>query len=299
MNTQWIETFLMVVKENNVTKAAEVLGFSQPTVTFQIKQLENELDVKLFEKSGTRLRLTAKGEEYAEYARKIMFQINESGIRLHESDESVGYLRIGCPESLASCVLPHAVDLFTQKCTNCSVKIVTETAPVLMNMLDQNEIDILYMFSDKIESKNWIRVCEKEERVLFVASPEDELAKKKVVRMEEIGAHQLILSHTRSSLSYIHKVYDVFSRNNILLQPKIIVDNTEVIVNLIRQQVGISVLPYYAVKDYLAHGILCEVHAKELKIDGIHQLFYHKEKKKSSAMKIMLEIMREAVLSGS
>ena len=71
MEIRNLMTFLRVVELQNFTKAAEQLGYCQSTVTIQIQQLEQELNVKLFERIGKKISVTEKGKEVFQYAKEI------------------------------------------------------------------------------------------------------------------------------------------------------------------------------------------------------------------------------------
>ena len=78
MDTVQLETFFSVIKHKNFSKAAEILNCSQPTVSSRIKNLEYELDCKLFEKDGKNVMLTKEGEIFVGYAKTILLNMNHS-----------------------------------------------------------------------------------------------------------------------------------------------------------------------------------------------------------------------------
>ena len=103
MDLKNIRTFIYVAELANFTKAAELLGFSQSTVSFQIKQLENELNVKLFERINHTVKLTEQGRGFLKYAHEMDKLTQEMAVQLREEKEITGHIRVAMADSL--CVL--------------------------------------------------------------------------------------------------------------------------------------------------------------------------------------------------
>ncbi|MBR5421001.1 MAG: LysR family transcriptional regulator, partial [Lachnospiraceae bacterium] len=100
MTITQLETFLNITEKGSFSAAASSLGYAQSTVTTQIKQLEEELDCRLFDRLGKTIVLTSQGERLVAYAEK-MLQL-EREIHLDLSDEQIpsGVFKIGVSESL-------------------------------------------------------------------------------------------------------------------------------------------------------------------------------------------------------
>ncbi|MBR4410944.1 MAG: LysR family transcriptional regulator, partial [Firmicutes bacterium] len=101
-----MKTFLRVAELQNFTKAAEELGYSQSTVTVQIQQLEQELDVLLFERIGKNIRLTEQGNAFRHQAREILHAVEQLESSMKGTQQAKGFLRIGTVDSLCSNRLP-------------------------------------------------------------------------------------------------------------------------------------------------------------------------------------------------
>ncbi len=115
MENRNLYTFKKVCEFNGITKAAEQLGYAQSTVTAQIKQLENELGVKLFERYGNAICITEVGEKLLEYSNEI-FRITDRFLdSVHEESKTSGSLRIAAVDSVCMTVLPSILNQFIQK----------------------------------------------------------------------------------------------------------------------------------------------------------------------------------------
>lgn len=101
MELRNIVTFLQAAEKENFTHAANSLGYSQSTVTVQIKQLETELGYQLFDRVGNRISLTPRGEEFRYYANQLVSISQQIKlIPMREPENLHGTLRIGILESL-------------------------------------------------------------------------------------------------------------------------------------------------------------------------------------------------------
>ena len=93
-------SFVQVAEHNSFTKAARLLGYSQSTISFQIKQLEDELGCLLFERINHTISLTEKGKELLQYAQKISRMTEEFNQQLNEETVHLGSLHILAPDSI-------------------------------------------------------------------------------------------------------------------------------------------------------------------------------------------------------
>ena len=106
MELRNIKSFIKVAEFENFSKAAEVLGYAQSTITLQIQQLEQELGVNLFDRIGKRVLLSEKGRAFLSYANDMVQLEAEAIETVSENPTPTGTLRIGTIESIASSFLP-------------------------------------------------------------------------------------------------------------------------------------------------------------------------------------------------
>lgn len=111
MELRNIKSFIKVAEFENFSKAAEVLGYAQSTITLQIQQLEQELGVNLFDRIGKRVLLSEKGRAFLSYANDMVQLEAEAIETVSENTTPTGTLRIGTIESIASSFLPKYATL--------------------------------------------------------------------------------------------------------------------------------------------------------------------------------------------
>ena len=132
--------FVIVAEEENITKASERLNISQPALTKQIKNLENQLSVKLFERKNKGVELTAFGKELYE---KLKNPVEE----LSKIDNQVGKVKcinIGTHNHLGSCIFGKCINEFYIKYPNCKLNLICEETAEMFKKLKNKEIDIVF-----------------------------------------------------------------------------------------------------------------------------------------------------------
>ena len=142
-----IETFLTLNKTGSLTKAAEALYVSQPTVSHRLKDLEEELGIPLLMrgKGQRRIELTQKGEEFVAIAERWLALMAETTALRNQEDEI--YLRIGCPNTLNSTVmLPFYRRILNNPDVNLKLKISTHYSYNIYDLLEQHAIDLGFVF---------------------------------------------------------------------------------------------------------------------------------------------------------
>ncbi|WP_257659085.1 LysR family transcriptional regulator [Parapedobacter lycopersici] len=181
-----LRVFYTVAKRLNFTKAAEALYITQPAVTKHIKEIENYFKVKLFDRNGTKIKLTPAGETLLHYAEQLfaIYQNLEFDLDAFTQRKS-GTLRIGASTTAAQYLLPPILAAFHHKFETVKVQLVTGNTELIETALQQKTIDL-----GIIEGKSRNTVFKytpfvKDELVL-VAKTGHPLAKKSVAKPEDL-----------------------------------------------------------------------------------------------------------------
>lgn len=143
MDVRQLRYFLAIARENQITRAAKSLNMEQPPLSRQLKLMEQELQVTLFEREGRRLRLTPAGERLRQRAESIILQLDETIKEVKEIEEGLqGTLSIG---SVVSCVslLPPKIDLFRQRYPEVTFKITEGDHFILGEQLERRNIEMI------------------------------------------------------------------------------------------------------------------------------------------------------------
>lgn len=222
MEIRVLRYFLTVVREESITKAAEVLHITQPTLSRQLAQMEEEIGVKLFDRGTRKIKLTNEGILLRRRAEEILQLVDKTEKELVEQEEQVeGKISIGCGEMAAVQLLPELIESFRKKYPRVSFDLFTATADLVKEQMDKGLLDIgLLLEPIDMEKYDFIRLNIKEKWVVLMR-PDDPLAKKEVVNAKDLSALPLILPrrmNVQNELaswfgSYYEKLNVVFTSN--------------------------------------------------------------------------------------
>ena len=194
MEIRVLRYFLAVVREESITKAAEALHITQPTLSRQLSQMEEEVGVRLFDRGTRKITLTNEGILLRRRAEEILQLVDTTERELVEQDEQVeGKISIGCGEIAAVRMLPELIRTFREKYTRVSFDIFTATADLVKEQMDKGLLDIgLLLEPVDMEKYDFIRLDMKENWVVLMR-PDDPLAEKEYVTAEDLLPLPLIL----------------------------------------------------------------------------------------------------------
>lgn len=286
MDTKNLTTFIYVAELRSFTKAADRLGFSQSTVSFQIKQLETELSCQLFERINHTVHLTEKGREVLEYAHQINRMTRELKDSMKE-EVSFGYIRLAMADSLCTSLLSRDFLRFRELYPNISLKIIAAGTEEMFRLMNHNEADAILTLDNHIYNTEYRILREEKVRTFFVAGAGTRIASASSLSIEELLLQPFIL--TEKGMSYRRLLEEKLAELSLEVQPVLEIGSTELICSLAEQGAGISFLPEYVIKDRVKAGTLVCLPVSGLEIHVWKQLLYHRNKWVSPQMERVLK----------
>ena len=167
MELRQLATFIRVAQFKSFSRAAESLGYSQSAVTVQIRQLEEELDTRLFDRMGKRIALTDTGERFLSHACDVMNQVNQARMSVTSTAELHGSLHIGTIETLACLKLPTVLHLYRKFNPKVSIRITVGEPEDLIEHMERGELDMIYVLDEPLYSNNWNKLMEQREEIVL------------------------------------------------------------------------------------------------------------------------------------
>lgn len=194
MEIRVLRYFLTVVREQSITKASQVLHITQPTLSRQLAQMEEEVGVKLFERGTRKITLTNEGLLLRRRAEEIVQLVDKTEQELIEQEEQIeGKITMGCGEIASVQLLPEVFERFHEKYPRVTFDLYTATADHVKDQMDRGLIDIgLLLEPIDIEKYDFIRLAIKERWVVLMR-PDSPLAGKDSVTAQELSKLSLIL----------------------------------------------------------------------------------------------------------
>lgn len=291
MDLQGLNIFIQAAELKSFTKAGEKLGYSQPTVSFQIKQLEKELGVKLFDRIGHTVSLTDEGRDALTYAQSICHMSEEMLLGAEGRKEVGGLIRVALPDSLCMPLITKEFSKFQKEYPNVLLKVMTAGTDELFRLLDHNEVDIVCTLDKHIYDRAYVIANEEKIDVHFVVSAKNPLAAKKKIMMEELLKEPFLL--TEKGMSYRGLLDENLARNSMEIQPVLEMGNTDLICRLVEEDAGVSFLPDYATEEAMRAGKVKRLMVEDFGVELWKQILYRRDKWVSLQMKAIIKHLAE------
>lgn len=194
MEIRVLRYFLAVVREESITKAADLLHITQPTLSRQIAQMEEEMGVKLFDRGTRKIVLTNEGLLLRRRAEEILELVDKTERELSEQDEAVeGTVSIGCGDLTAVQLLPELIRSFHERHPAVTFDLYTATADHIKDRMDRGLTDVgLLLEPINMEKYDYIRVNQREQWIV-VMHPDSPLAKLDRITPKDLEGMPLIL----------------------------------------------------------------------------------------------------------
>lgn len=289
MDLKNLKTFLYVAEQGSFTRAAELLDYSQSTVSFQIKQLEKELGVPLFERINHTVILTSKGRQVMQYAQKIHKLEEEMHKSLEEKQEISGEVRVVMADSLCSDIFNKRFVDFNKQYPGITLKVYTAGTEEMFRMLNHNDVDMVLTLDSHIYNSDYVIAYEKPIETHFIANPEHMFANRSSLTLQELVDQPFIL--TEKGMSYRKLMDEKLAARSLEIKPLLEIGNVDQICELIANNAGLAFLPDNITCNYQQQGRVVYLKVEDCQIDIWKQLLYHKDKWVTPAMQKVMELL--------
>ncbi|UMQ42060.1 LysR family transcriptional regulator [Chryseobacterium sp. Y16C] len=231
-----LKVFHTVASRSSFTKASEELNISQPAVTKHIKEIENQLNTKLFDRKGTSIQLTQSGKILFEYAEKIRNIYRDLEFEINQiNQQHKGKLIIGASTTVAQYILPEILAKFNLYYKDIKIELITHNTEIISELLKEGKID-LGIIEGESQSNYFDYQIFKADEIVLVAKANHSLANK-TLNIKDLYHLELIFREPGSgSLEFIQ---------NRLKEKGISLDKLNIVM-----QLGSS----ESIKNYLLHS---------------------------------------------
>lgn len=270
------DSLLAVAEQRNFTKAAKQLSLTQPAVSHHISQLERELQTQLFIRKKGDLMLTAEGEIAVKFARRFKAMDAKMRREIADAKRNVRQLRVGVTHTSESNFVIEVLARCSAENPNLNITILTDTIKNLYTMLEDFEIDIAIV-EGKNTDPDLSSLLLDTDYLACVVSNNSPLAKRSMVTVEQLKQEKLILRGPASATrmlfeSSLESLGESLGGFNVIVE----VDNIATIKDLIRKDLGVSILPRSACLDELRKGKITVLPIENLSMVRDTNLLYHK-----------------------
>ena len=284
-----MRTFRAIVKEGGFSKAAEKLNYTQSTITFQIGQLEQELSVTLFEKIGRRMVLTKAGEQLVPYVDEILQSVDKLRFFGADLSQYQGSLNIGVGETLLCYRLPSILKEFHQRAPSARLFLQSMNCYDIRNELLNGTLDLGLFYEDVGGFGTNLTVHPMGRYPMsLVASPGTKQRYPDFITPDRSIPVPFVINEKNCIFRQIFEAY--LQKKSILLDHTIELWSVPTIINLVKNDVGVSYLPTFAVQADLDAGELEEIPTGLAGSTISAVCAYHKNKWISPLMRLFVDL---------
>lgn len=287
MDIRSLNTFIQVAELGSFSKAGEKLGYSQPTISVHIRQLEQELGVRLFDRIGHAVRLTDKGRDILHHSQQICQMCQQMQQTVEHKSEIAGVIRIATAESLCTPLVRKGFAQLRAAYPGIRIELTTAGTAELFRLLNQNEVDIVCTLDSHIYNTNYMIAGEEKVGVHFVVPAGSSLAQMKKLRKKDLLTQSAFL--TERGMSYRRLLDEWLARDSMELQPVLENGNAELLCSLVEQGLGISFLPDYVTEQAVQRGTVVRLDAEGFAPELWKQFLYRRDKWVSLPMQAVLD----------
>lgn len=284
-----LQVFMKVVQRESITKAAEDLHLSQPAVSVQLKNFQDQFEIPLTEVVGRKLYVTDFGKEIAEYAQKILEQIDviESRTAVYKG-RLTGKLKISVV-STGKYVIPYFLSDFLKNNPDVELKLDVTNKAMVINSLDDNEID--FALVSILPEVFQIETVPLMENKLFLVAGKDFQLDSTALDVDVLEKLVLIFRENGSGTRLVMERF--LKNNNIQVKKKLELTSNEAVKQAVLAGLGCSIMPLIGIKNELKSGDLKIIPLKGLPIVTDWHLIHLKNKRFSPVANAFLEFIQQ------
>ena len=274
MTLRHLKIFVNVCETGSTTATAEKMHIAQPSVSLAISELEDYYGIKLFDRIAKRLCITEAGKYFLQYARHIVGLFDDMEKEIKNFD-AIGLIRIGASITIGNCLLPEYITRFKQKHPRMKVKVVIDNSEEIQEYVLSNRIDI-GLIEGAVHSSYIVEHKFRDDELVMICGNNHPFAGKDDIDITELLKESFIL---REAGSAGREIFDsTMTSYGLKVEPDWESTSTQAIVKAVQANLGISVLPYLLVKDYLERKEISRFHVKGVRFQRSFSVIYHKNK---------------------
>lgn len=286
MDINQLEVLVTVARERSFSRAAEVLGRTQPAISQAIRRLEQEIGERLFDRSSKDGTLTPAGEVLLDHAQQMLNLRNSAARSMRDLRElQEGKVSISANEHTVFYLLP-VIEEFRRQYPKIKVEVHRGVASRIPKEVTSREVELgVISFTPSEHSIKAIHVMT--DSLVVIVAPEHRLARREVISINDLGDEVLIAHNAQSP--YRQSVIEAFDRNRTPMNIAIELPSLEAIKRLVEAGSGVALVPRLTAESEIAGRRLAALRVKELKLERKLNIIYRKNSVLSHAAGAFIE----------
>ncbi len=284
-----LQVFHTVARLLSFTKAAETLHMTQPAVTFQVRQLEEYFNTRLFDRTHNRISLTEAGARVYQYSDKIFELYGEMENAVREmTGEISGSLTIGASTTIAEYMLPALLGDFRAKYPEVSIHLKVSNTDGIVSMVENNTID-LGVVEAPVSNKNLVVDECRRDNLVAIVPPGHPKADLDTITMEELLEYPFICREEGSGTREV--IADYMTQCHTSMEVAMELGSPEAVKGAVEAGMGISVVSNATIQKELRLGTLVAIDL-EPPLERPFSFVHQKQKFRVRVMEELLEFAR-------
>lgn len=279
MNLQQLVTFSTVLTEGSMTAAAEKLCLTQPAVSQQIRNLEEELSVELLVRGSRQIKATFQGELLNDYARKIIHLTQQAEVAIQTMGDDIhGNLRIGTLNSIGLHLISPVIGLFLKHNTKIKIKLLYGSGPEILDLAQAGELDLLLL--PDIEKEYGRKLFDFESRFLvkdemWLVGTGKDMSLPRSISLNDFP-HRPIVYFGGKYPAFEQLLSQELTKLKIIASPVFESTNVGTIKRVIESGLGWGFMPAHCIRKQIRTGRLTYIDVKEIKYES-NLMYYARE----------------------
>lgn len=294
MDLHYLKIFNTVAQQQSFTKASEILHISQPALSIQIKKLEEQIELKLFNKIGNKIYLSENGIMLYEYTKKLFTLVEEIENNISNKKEFIGgTLNIGGSNTPGTYILPSIIGEFKKLYPNVNINVHIGNTSEIEHLINNGTLDIAVNGGNGLYNNHIYVETLMEDELIIVASPKSPFAKKDTISLEDIDKMSFIVHKTDSQLYTYYKKYmeEIDITENISMY----LGSIDAIKRAVYANLGVSLMPLAAVQLELEMGLLKKLPFEHQRDSYPYSLIYNQNKYLSTTAIKFIEVLKDNI----
>ncbi len=293
MDLQQLTTFRTIATLGSFSQAAEIMGYAQSTVSEHIKNLETELQTRLFKRAGSkRVALTPSGEVLLSYAQKMSNLEDEIKSEVNKPDEPHGTFSIRIPETISIHFLPAIIKRFHQRFPKINLGFMNCVYFDLPEELKAGIVDLGFLITDTFLGADLATETLRSIPLVMTTYPSHPLAAGSTIDLSQLKGEPLIAP--ANDCSYVQMLERILTEQKLKLPQVWRMNSIAAIKQVVMNGTGITILPEIAVQNEVAAGSLVVLPWRERGLISANLLMiWQKNKWLPPVLQAFMDMIRE------
>jgi DNA-binding transcriptional LysR family regulator len=260
MELRQIRSFLSIAETLHFGRTAELIHLSQPALSLQIRALEEEVGVRLFERNRRKTTLTAAGSAFRDEAAAALSQLEQAIRRARlAASGKLGLLRIGFVSTVGSEIVPNIIRQFRKSNPEVEFSLRNILTAEQVQMVERGSLDVGFLRMPVGEHSALDVVTVHREPFVLVVPSSHKLAKRKSVRLREVAGQDFVMYERTYAPGFHDLMYGIFRDARIVPNVSQTAVEIPMLLSLVASGMGITIAPLSVVKHSAASVVACNI----------------------------------------